>query len=467
MFDSIKLDKNAQLSRIDSQCVLSTSRNELFTDRYNNKDKVDNNTGQKFFGIKTDANSKSKKFMDLAVPSFRGVRRKMEAFMEQNQAKLYTTKGEENVVNIQVSNFKNDEIQKEGVHRMDTKETFVTIGYKFMNGKITKEYSHEKLKGKFIGKYMREFRNNDKDGLVNCLRRAHDNFNVFLEKVKEKIFVIKVPEGVEISNKDLCNYYEVISKIKKSSNTDIFEEQNKEVDDLQGKPGEKKNKKKSAYGVEYEKKMMCEEIINRILLEVLGEDEDESESDTIAASIAPTMGELLNNKSPSHHTTKNNSRTNFGSMNRGSLMYLAEDENDVVASANFSQKQPVKTTVEVKGDPLSCRPGAILHVLGKDPRYRSYWQNCIVKMLKNDNLVKFDEAIGYYLCQKWSHQKERLMGLQKPKEGKKKKVNQKPLKKSDLLEPSIAVSIPSRLETPCVDLGASLTPNGSKREVNM
>lgn len=74
----------------------------------------------------------------------------------------------------------------------------MTIGYDFLSKKISQQCSKRDLREQYIEKYLNKFQNYEKDGMINCLKRAHASFEDFLRKLEAKIFVIKLPEGVKI-----------------------------------------------------------------------------------------------------------------------------------------------------------------------------------------------------------------------------------------------------------------------------
>lgn len=88
----------------------------------------------------------------------------------------------------------------------------VTIHYKVKNTNFERGVDKRVLEKQFVKRYMK-FENKDASVGVWGLVQAKKDFQKFLEKLKQKIFVIKIPEDQDILNKDLCDYYGVIKKV--------------------------------------------------------------------------------------------------------------------------------------------------------------------------------------------------------------------------------------------------------------
>ena len=76
------------------------------------------------------------------------------------------------------------------------KEQFVTIGYCYKDVNLSKQYDEKILREKYQKKCIKKFKNHNIIMTKAYLKRAYDNFEVFLEKLKNKIFDIKIPENV-------------------------------------------------------------------------------------------------------------------------------------------------------------------------------------------------------------------------------------------------------------------------------
>lgn len=146
---------------------------------------------------------------------YKTIRSNFERINNESENLLQFKSVKNNIVALQ--RLKPDPIKKQ------QKDPFVTIGYNVEDKNIEQTVNTSDLKKKYVERYIHRFKKYEQDGFVLCLRRAEESFERFLYNLKHKIFVLRLPDDVEYTNRDFCDYYTSL-KVRIKKDVRIFDE---------------------------------------------------------------------------------------------------------------------------------------------------------------------------------------------------------------------------------------------------
>lgn len=188
--------------------------------------------------------------------------------------------------NVRVSEVKNNLIMDKDVKVTNNEDNdFVSIGYRFLAKHIKRKIPRASLREMYIAKYLNNFKNSNKNTQINCLKRAQQSFDSFLEKIKTTIFVVKLQnEDIDFNNKDYNEYFVNLKKLYEQRQLRLFE-------DLGSMSTAKKttlvDQSLELRTTDSEKKLMAEGIMEDMLVDVLQQAVDDKKESKSSSSESP------------------------------------------------------------------------------------------------------------------------------------------------------------------------------------
>lgn len=318
-------------------------------------------------------------FTKIRMPDafyFKKIRKTFEALDNQNQQNLPP-------FDKHVFKYKNSNTdQSYNKDCVSTIDPYVTVGYSFLSKTSTKKVKKEMIQKNYIKRYLEKFKNHQNLGMIQCLKQAKLHFENFISKLDGRIFTITLPDDLQVAVRDASDYYISLGQIQNDKN--LFR-----LDDFDHKRFSElsSSSTKKDFTVDLEKEESLKELAESVVVDII-------KSEAVSEK-------KLNNKI----------MTSIG---------------NIIEEKNYFQEQAPASHWEKKGDELSVRPGSIIFTVGKKPKYRSYWLNCVDKCLKSyENSGELDENlnIGYYMTKKWNFKRNLLMGIISTKIGKIKRTH--------------------------------------------